>query len=953
MGGITSGVGIFSGIDTGSLIEQLLSIESRPKLLAQQRLAQLQTQQSGYLDINSRLKALQSAASALRTSKAFDARKVVSSNPDALTASAKPGAPQGSYAFLVDRLVTTQSMLSKGFADPASGAAFGASSFTFEGIEARLDRDVNLSDLNGGAGVKRGRIQIKDTSGEAATVDLSRAGTVNEVVSAINEAGIGVKATVEGGAFKLIDTAGGGQNLSVTSLDGAQTAETLGIAKSVAGDLTGDTVHALHGSVQLSDLNDETGVFISNTFGGHDFKVTVDGVEAKVNLGDIIEDGKVTTPRAASINDVLARVADALAEAEIEDVVARVRADGQGLEVVDTAGSRTIAITENGSTSGDTAADLGLLGSGAGAVAGERIFAGLNTTLVQSLLGGSGALGDGALTITDRSGAVHNLTLDLFGNVSDLLAGIADQTGGAVTASLDANGTGLALTDTTGGGGNLVIVGNESVEGMDTAAALGISTGAGGVAESSVSSDNLQHRYISRSTLLSSLNNGQGIGTGKFRVTDAKGATAVIDIGSDSRTIHDVLKEINASDLDVIARVNANGDGIEIVEDLSGGGAPGGVKIKVSDETGTVANRLRIAGEAEATGAENRIRGSYETVVEFEPEDTLKDVVSKINSASVGVRASLVNDGSGSTPFHLSLTADTSGLEGRFLIDTGGFDLGLATLEGGRDARLFYGSTDPAKAILLTSSSNTFDGMLEGVTLEVHQTSENPVTLSISSDSGELEGKITEFIDAFNQVVDRIDFQTRYDTETKARGPLLGDSAALGARAQLFAIVNSPAENVSGSFSYLAEVGVTVGDGGKLSLDAERMRAAIAEDPQGVKDLFISRVVDSAGGQTVLPGGPGGITVRDPDAKETFSSLGVVARLEEFAKGYINSVDGLLTLRNRTLDTQIDLQRKRIEAFDVRLESRRLILQRQFTAMERAIAQFQGQQSSLSSITRF
>jgi flagellar capping protein FliD len=144
-------------------------------------------------------------------------------------------------------------------------------------------------------------------------------------------------------------------------------------------------------------------------------------------------------------------------------------------------------------------------------------------------------------------------------------------------------------------------------------------------------------------------------------------------------------------------------------------------------------------------------------------------------------------------------------------------------------------------------------------------------------------------------------------------------------------------------------VGVTLGDGARLELDAEQLRNAIAEDPEGVKDLFISRVIDQAGGTQTLPGG---VIVSDPDTKETFSSLGVVSRLEEFAKGYINSVDGLLTLRNRALDSQIDLQRKRIESFNIRLESRRVILQRQFIAMERAIGQLQTQQASLGSISR-
>jgi flagellar capping protein FliD len=47
----------------------------------------------------------------------------------------------------------------------------------------------------------------------------------------------------------------------------------------------------------------------------------------------------------------------------------------------------------------------------------------------------------------------------------------------------------------------------------------------------------------------------------------------------------------------------------------------------------------------------------------------------------------------------------------------------------------------------------------------------------------------------------------------------------------------------------------------------------------------------------------------------------------------------------------IDLARKRIEAMDVRLESRRKHLERQFTAMESALAQLQGQGGALSALS--
>ena len=85
MSGITSGVGLFSGINTQQIIEQLLAVEARPRQLAQARVAQLQQQQAGYLDINSRLLTLRTAASKFRTALTFDQMGATSSNQEILT----------------------------------------------------------------------------------------------------------------------------------------------------------------------------------------------------------------------------------------------------------------------------------------------------------------------------------------------------------------------------------------------------------------------------------------------------------------------------------------------------------------------------------------------------------------------------------------------------------------------------------------------------------------------------------------------------------------------------------------------------------------------------------------------------------------------------------------------------------------------------------------------------
>ena len=262
MGGITSGIGLASGIDSGTLIERLLSLEARPRTLAQQRLIQLQSQQAAYFDLNSRMNALKTAAAKFRTGKVFDSMKSTSSDPLVMTATSSTNAQTGNYTFLVDRLVTSQQLLSRGFADKDS-AALGASSFTFESAVARLDRDTNLADLNGGEGIERGKISISVNSGTAVSVDLSKAATINEVIEAINGSGTGVTATAEGTRL-VLRAASGTDTVTVANTAGSSTATSLGIAGTATGTLTGSSVYSVSGDTALRSLNDANGVDIGN-----------------------------------------------------------------------------------------------------------------------------------------------------------------------------------------------------------------------------------------------------------------------------------------------------------------------------------------------------------------------------------------------------------------------------------------------------------------------------------------------------------------------------------------------------------------------------------------------------------------------------------------------------------------------------------------------------------------
>ncbi|MCC6679002.1 MAG: flagellar filament capping protein FliD [Phycisphaerales bacterium] len=953
MSGISSSVGPFSGIDSGSLINQLLAIESRPKILAQQRMAQLQLQQSSFLDINSKLSALKTAAALFRQEKTFQTTAAASSDEKVLTAIASVGAGQGSYSFLVDRLVTSQQMLSQGFGDKDS-VAMGATSFTFESALARLDRDTSLADLNGGAGVERGKILVTDSTGKSATVDLSKAITVADVLDAINSNGTAaVTASVNDGKFVIKDAAGG--NVTIANGLGSTTAASLGIAGTAAGTLTGSQVYFMASGTALSILNDGNGVYADNQVGSaaFDFKIKVDTGSGptlvKVNIGDKYDSSEKKVEGAVStVGGVLTRINDALQAAGFTTVRASISADGTRLKIADSASATTSITVEENSES--TARDLGLLGSTAtGTLNGSRVLAGLTSTLTRGINGGSGVTGDGVLNFTARDGFTGTLTISTDSTLEQIAAAISAASGtvsgrARLEVAINSKGTGLVITDTTGGTSNLTITGTG---GSDTAASLGISTGATGVAASSVTGANLQRQYVGRTTLLSSLNNGKGIGTGRIRITDSAGVVQNIDVSDNQKTVGDLIDLLNSRGLGITARINAGGDGVEIIESLAGG-ATGASKIKIEDVNGGVAKALNLAGEAAGTGVQNKINGSYERTVTFAATDTLQQVADKINAARPGVAVSIIRDGSGSTPFRLNFVSEATGRSGRFLLDSGGLDLGMRTLDAGEDARVFFGSSDPARAIALTRSSNTLDGVIQGVKIDLKSVSAEPVTLTVSKDTSAIEGKVNSFISAFNDVIGRVDFQTRYDDTTKRSGPLIGDSTALQLRNELYRVIQGKAIGASGTYSRLTDIGLKIGSGGKLELDTAKFRAAMEQDPASVEALFAARTSTTSTTKDL----GGGITASDPTGKETFTALGVVGQIEELGKKYLDSVDGVLTRRGKTLDNQISSQNKRIEAMDARLEVRRQVLQRQFIAMEQAIGQLQSQQSALSGISR-
>ena len=913
MGTITSGIGLVSGINTADLIDQLLAIEARPQQFVRQRNTVLTTQQVAFQDINAKLLVLKLSADSFVTNKIFNSTSSSSSDESVLTVSSGTSSVAGTYDFTVSRLVTTQQLITNGFVDQDTApVAPSGGTLTFEFGEGRLDANTDLSQLNGGNGVSRGKIQIVDRAGNAQVIDLSKALTVNDVLDEINNsASINVTASINGDAFELVDTSGGNGTLAVGDIGLNGTAASLGLDVTAIppnqDTLTGSQVNNVGSETGLNLLNDRNGVRVRDAV--DDFQITRrDGTTFNVSL----------TIATADLGDVI----DAINTASGGDVTASINTDGSGLQLVDTSIDSGSTFEVTALNSSNAAADLGILqsdGDDDGTIVGTRVLAGLNSKLIGNLRGGLGTT-LGTIDITNRTG-VGPTSVDLSSaeSVADIIDLINDA-GAGVTASLNNAGNGILLTDTTGDTASDLIVADNT----GTAAAdLGL---AGSVAEDSINSGNLQLRYISEATRLDALNGGKGVASGKFIITDSSGVSATVDLTQgDEVTIQSVISEINSRGLAIFARINDNGDGI-LIEDTG----PGSVAIEISESGSSTARDLGLLGAAENIGDD--FNGSFEKTITLEVTDTLEDVARKINDEGFNVTATIINDGSSSKPYRLSLLSDVAGKSGAFVFDDNELGFGATRLVEAQDAAVFFGSADPAKAIAITSTTNTLNAVIPGATIDLKNTSESSVQVSISRDDSSIIDGAKKFVENFNNLVTTLNRLDSYNPDTEERGLLLGDSTVSQIRSSLFRNVNSRTTDISSQFVTLVQVGITVRGGASLSFDETKFRNALETDFDAVEQLFTFKETET-----------------DSETGDVnFLAGGIIPRIDNLLANFTDPLTGTLKNRLTGLDNLIELGNDRIDQLQVQLDAKRARLEFQFLAMERALAQLQTQSSALT-----
>jgi len=336
-----------------------------------------------------------------------------------------------------------------------------------------------------------------------------------------------------------------------------------------------------------------------------------------------------------------------------------------------------------------------------------------------------------------------------------------------------------------------------------------------------------------------------------------------------------------------------------------------------------------------------------------EGNNSLTGIRDAINAAGkeMGLSATIVNDPSGEGGARLVLSSTASGTDNDISVavaDATG-ELGALAFappsgtdadfqptpvdaDNPRAARVISYSRDANFAIdgiNLSSASNTVEDAIEGVTLTLKaaQSQEaldnaETVNLGVAVDQAGVKKSITEFVDAYNKMLDSVNALTNVtpiadgDSEPLTAA-LVGDSSVRSFMNAMRSELGSPASGEG--IRILADLGISTERDGKLKLDNDKLDKALDNNLEQVSSFFTGE-------------------------------QGLMGRLEERVKPFTES-GGILDNRTKALQNTltgpggVDDQR---ETLAMRLSKMETRLFAQFNAMDALISQMNSTSSFLT-----
>lgn len=222
-----------------------------------------------------------------------------------------------------------------------------------------------------------------------------------------------------------------------------------------------------------------------------------------------------------------------------------------------------------------------------------------------------------------------------------------------------------------------------------------------------------------------------------------------------------------------------------------------------------------------------------------------------------------------------------------------------------------YYINDAGRTNMLTSSSNTIDGVIPGVMLKLENVTTSDVTVTVEdATSNESVEKVKAMVDSFNTAISTLASYTAEGTYMQAGNIALATSRAMSNMVMF----------KSNAGQYLSHYGIEVDKTGRLSVDTTKLQEAFKNDPDAAKAFFF---------------GTSGIAkTMDTELDEIFGET------------------GLTTTKLKSIDDQLSDISKKLADIDMQNQAKQEAIVAKYALFEQQMSLLNTQLASIKALTK-
>ena len=316
-------------------------------------------------------------------------------------------------------------------------------------------------------------------------------------------------------------------------------------------------------------------------------------------------------------------------------------------------------------------------------------------------------------------------------------------------------------------------------------------------------------------------------------------------------------------------------------------------------------------------------KGSTTSITIDSGENTLQGISDAINSADAGVKATIINDGSGTTPYRLFLTSEDTGDDTTITQNIDSIlSLTVDAVSSAAAANEAASASFKVNGVAMTSETNQVTEAIPGVTFTLLQTNTtDTTTITVKKDTTAIGSRISSFITAYSTARNALRNAVLPDSETSLLGPLGHDIALTSANINISGFMGKILQSLAGhSYKSLAEIGIAANVDGDLTIDSGKLTAALENNISDVQLLFQ------------------GTTTEDGIAESVYKYVDSLVK----PSGLFDNRAQQQVLEKQRLDKELDQKTDVINKY-------KLLLTQQFTRLEKVLAQLKNQGAALDS----